>query len=351
MTPAAAGCGQREAIEPGAPGAAQVLRSAPLDAALVTPDFGWVLTENQLLVTTDGGASFTESKVDLPAGQGRAAYFTDAEHGWVAAVTGTQALTVARTSDGGNAWEYNKIATTEQMGSLSVGFGTQANGGLLAKMQTSNAFSRGFFFATADGGKSWAATGEAPSAGQVAVEPDGRVWLAGGLVSDHLYTSKDLGRSWAEPTLDVKPTMIGLPRGGVLPVTIDDGTTIRVSLMTSGDAGATWHETSSVPLQADQGVPVPLAVNGSVTLVADNASGQLHRGGKAASSVKSVNAKGLPAGVSRLTLAGENAGWALASNGSCAKGKQSCSITYTIVVTDDAGDSWRELLTWQEKVG
>ena len=348
MLTLAAGCGQREAIEPGA--AAKLLRSAPIDAALVTPQFGWVLTEDQVLLTTDGGASFTESKVDLPAGQARAAYFTDAQHGWVAGVAG-QNIIVARTADGGNAWELSKIPTAEPIGSLSVGFGTEANGGLLAKVQTSNAFSRGFFFATADGGKSWNAAGAAPAGGQIAVEPDGRVWLAGGVMADKLYTSKDQGRNWSEPSLGVTPTAIGLPQGGVLPATIGDGTSARVALLTTADAGATWHESASVSLQADQGVPAALAVNGQVVLLADHAAGRLHRGGKAASAVKSVGAQGLPAGVSRMTLADQSTGWALASSGSCAKNKQSCSITYTLVATYDAGDSWRELLSWQEKVG
>lgn len=346
---ALAGCGQRpEAVSPGAP-AANVLRSAPIDAALVTPDFGWVLTENQLLVSSDGG--FTESKVELPAGQARAAHFTDAQHGWVAAVSGPKAVTVARTSDGGNTWQYAKIATSEPIGSLSVGFGTEVAGGLLARIQTSNAFSRGYFFATADGGQSWNAAGEAPVAGQITVEPDGRIWLAGGVMPDHLYTSKDQGHSWTAPSLDVTPTVVGLPKGGVLPVSVGDGTTARVALLTTADSGATWHESANVALQADQGVPAALAVNGSVVLLADNGSGRLHRGGKSASSMKSVDAKGLPGGVSRMTLAGPNAGWALASNGSCAKGKQSCAIIYTLAATDDSGDSWRELLTWQEKMG
>lgn len=344
----ASGCGQREAIQPGAP--AKVLGSAPIDAALVTPEFGWVLTEDQLLVTTDGGAGFAASKVELPAGQKRAAHFTDAEHGWVAAVTGMQTLTVARTADGGNTWEYAKIATTEQIGSLSVGFGTAAAGGILAKVQTSNAFSRGFFYATADGGKSWNAPAETPVAGQISVEPDGRVWLAGGVMSDKLYTSKDLGRNWAEPALAVKPTAVGLPRGGVLPVTIGDGTTARVALLTSPDSGSTWKETASVSLQKDQGVPAALAVNGSTVLIADQDAGRLHRGGKAASSVKSLGAPGFPAGVSRMTLADQSTGWALASSGSCAQGKQSCTVTHTLVATDNAGDSWHQLLTYTEKI-
>jgi photosystem II stability/assembly factor-like uncharacterized protein len=260
-------------------------------------------------------------------------------------VSGPKAVTVARTSDGGNTWQYAKIATGEPIGSLSVGFGTEAVGGLLARVQTSNAFSRGFFFATADGGRSWNAAGEAPVAGQIAVEPDGRVWLAGGVIPDRLYTSKDQGQSWTAPSLDVTPTMVGLPQGGVLPVSVGDGTTSRVALLTTADSGATWHETAQVALQADQGVPAALAVNGSVVLVADNGSGRLHRGGK------DIDAKGLPAGVSRLTLAGPSDGWALASNGTCAKGKQSCAVTHTLAATEDAGDSWHELLTWQEKLG
>jgi hypothetical protein len=342
----AAGCAQRDTVDPGAP--AGLLRSAPLDAALVTTDFGWMLTADQLLLTSDGGATFHQSNVDVPAGEARAAYFSDAQHGWVAAVADEQSLTVARTIDGGNLWEYTKIATSEPIGALSVGFGSQAQGGLLATIQTSMAFSRAEFYATADGGKSWTG-GTAPVAGQIAVEPGGRVWLAGGVLSDQLYTSGDQGRTWSQPSLDVKPAVVGLPRGGTLPATVGDGTTARVALLTTADAGASWHESASVPVQGDQGVPAPLAVNGSLVLLADQAGGRVHRGSKAA--LKSVGAQGLPAGVSRLTLADQSRGWALASSGRCAGNKQACSVTYSLVATDNAGDSWQELLRWQERIG
>jgi len=343
----AAGCGQPGAVQPGAAG--NSLKSAPLDAALVTADFGWVLTADELLLTADGGASFQASKLDIPAGEGKAAFFTDAQHGWVATVTDMQSLTVARTVDGGNTWDYAKITTPEPIGRLSIGFGDQAQGGLLAKMQTSNAFSRGFFYATADGGKSWTAAGEAPAGGQIAVEPGGRVWLAGGVMADQLYTSKDLGSSWSQPNLGVKPAGVGLPSGGMLPVTVGDGTTARLALLTTADAGASWHESASVPLQGDQGIPAALAVNGSVVMVADPSGGRVHRGSKAA--VKSIGAQGLPASVSRLTLADQSHGWALASSGHCSNGKKACFITYSLVSTDDAGDSWKELLHWQERIG
>jgi hypothetical protein len=147
----------------------------------------------------------------------------------------------------------------------------------------------------------------------------------------------------------VTPAMVGLPRGGMLPVTVGADATARVALLTTTDAGASWHESASVSVRGDQGVPAPLAVNGSLVLVADQAGGRVHRGD--ARAVKTVGAKGLPEGVSRLTLADQSRGWALASSGRCANGKRACSITYSLVATGDAGDSWRELLRWQERIG
>jgi hypothetical protein len=60
---------------------------APLDAAMVTPTFGWVLTPDELLISQDGGATLRPVNVPVPKGEARAAYFTDDRTGVVAAAT------------------------------------------------------------------------------------------------------------------------------------------------------------------------------------------------------------------------------------------------------------------------
>jgi hypothetical protein len=286
--------------------------SAPLiDAALVTPQFGWVLTTDQVLLTKDGGGTFTAAPVTLPAGLARTAYFRDADQGWVAATDGAT-ITVARTADGGATWKNSTVESVEPIGGLSVGFGDATDGALVAKVQTSPAFSKAHLFGTADGGTTWTEK-SAPVAGQVTVEPGGRLWLAGGVLGNELYTSSDHGTKWTKPSLALAAagTIDGVtaPLGGVVSAKVSDGTTTRVARLTSPDGGATWRESS--------------------TAKADKAG---------------------PAGTFHQTYAGDAAGWAVTSTGQCASGKQDCSITYSVQATIDGGATWKRLVTYVEKL-
>jgi len=286
--------------------------SAPLlDAALVTPQFGWVLTADQVLLTKDGGATFTAASVPVPAGLARAAYFRDAGQGWVAATDGAT-ITVARTADGGATWKSSTVEAVEPIGGLSVGFGGATDGALLAKVQTSPAFSEAHLFGTADGGATWQEK-SAPVAGQVTVEPGGRLWLAGGVLGNELYTSSDKGTKWTKPSLALTGagTIDGVtaPRDGVVSAKVSDGTTTRVARLTSPDGGATWRE--------------------SLTAKADKPG---------------------PPGVFHASFVSETAGWAVASTGQCANGKQDCTVTYSVQATIDGGATWKRLVTYVEKL-
>jgi hypothetical protein len=284
---------------------------APLiDAALVTTQFGWVLTADQVLLTKDGGGTFTTAPVTLPSGLARTAYFRDANQGWVAATDGAT-ITVARTADGGATWKSATVESSEPIGGLSVGFGDATDGALVAKVQTSPAFSKAHLFGTADGGATWQEKG-APVAGQVTVEPGGRLWLAGGVLGNELYTSRDHGTKWTKPSLTLAQpgTIEGVtaPQDGVVPVTVSTGATSRVALLTSPDGGATWRESSTVPLAAN------------------------------------------PAGAFHVTSASDTARWAVASTGQCAHDKQDCTVTYSVQATTDGGATWKRIVTYVEKL-
>jgi hypothetical protein len=331
-----------------------VLTTAPIDAALVTPQFGWVLTADQVLLTRDGGTRFRPAEVDIPAGTSRAAYFRDAKRGWVATTDGAS-ITVARTTDGGGTWSVSTIPATEQIGGLSVGFADGSRGALLAKVQTSSAFSKAQLYATADGGASWQAS-SAPVAGWVEVEPDGRVYLAGGVLGNELYASRDQGHTWTLEQLELgKSTTVeavGLPQAGILPATVTEAGGTRIVMLRS-DGGAGWRAAGSVPLKATGGAATSMAVLGSTVLLADPSGSTLHRttgGSGSALAMSSARAEGLPAGVSHLTFASQANGWALASSGSCVYVKQQCSVTSTLAVTGNGGGTWRQVLRFQQKL-
>ncbi len=189
------------------------LDETPIDAARVTADFGWVLTTRRLLITHDGGRSFTAAPVP---GAGAAAFLND-RTGLTVAVSG-DTIAVARTDDGGATWHstalHDPSASPAGYSDVAIAVGGSRFGAILAKTATSPAFSLGTLFATQDGGASWTAR-RAPEAGQLAVEPTGRIWLAG----QQLNLSVDQGATWTRARADVPGGTFSTPVHGVLSVT------------------------------------------------------------------------------------------------------------------------------------
>jgi photosystem II stability/assembly factor-like uncharacterized protein len=348
---------------------------APLDAALVTPDFGWVLTADRLLISRDGGTTFSDVTVPVPASQARAAFFSDARHGYVAAPTGPT-ITAARTSDGGRTWQAGTLvdatAPAAQYGPLRLSFGDQTHGVILAQTPTSGAVSApARLFATADGGRSWSA-GSAPVAGEITMEPGGKIWLAGGVVGDELHSSSDQGRHWNNAKVQLtgaaaETRAIAPPHDGVLPVTVvTENDETDVALLTTADQGRTWRETNRVPVhgRTGPGVRVPVAMTGTgaqaAPLVVDTAGEHAYRAAPrraattaatTAATAPDMRPAGLPEGVHTVSFATDGrTGWALATYGRCANGKADCTLYSPLLSTTDGGATWRQIGLWQKKL-
>ena len=355
---AAAGCGTQRYAAGTATSPRVGTESAPIDAALVTPSFGWVLAPDRLLVTRDGGATLTDAKVPLPAGWARAAYFHDAAHGVVAAADGRNVV-LGRTNDGGVTWIMSTLTDaaswpTLRYSALRIAFGDTGHGVIMAKTATSPNFSRGTLFATTDGGGSWSAR-PAPVAGQVVVEPGGRTWLAGGVAHDQLYTSSDAGRHWMrsriQPASGNGTVTVAPPMSGKLPVTVASGGTTQVGLFTTADNGRTWHESSRVAVHGKTGarVNVPVTRTDTGPLVIDTAGGHAYR---FAAGHADIRPSGLPEGVYTAGFTGDGRnGWALATYGRCAHGKQACSLFHVLTATADSGATWKRIRLWTEAIG
>ncbi len=171
--------------------------SALIDAALVIPQFGWVLTADQVLLTRDGGRTFTAGAGEAAVRLARTAYFRGASQGWVAATDGAT-ISVAHTADGGATWTN---AAASRRPSRSAGCRSAS-----ARRPTAPSWPRSRparrsprrTFRSADGGATWQEK-SAPVAGQVSVEPGGRLWLAGGVLGNEFYTSSDHGTKWTRP--------------------------------------------------------------------------------------------------------------------------------------------------------
>ncbi|GAA2077514.1 WD40/YVTN/BNR-like repeat-containing protein [Actinomadura alba] len=368
---AVTGCGTVRAADDAAAAAPADGGAPPIDAALVAPGFGWVLTADRLLITRDAGATFTDAKAPVPATRARAAVFRDASNGYVTAASG-DTVTIAATSDGGRTWRTttarDAAAPPVAYGRMRVAFGDASHGVILAKTSTSAMSSAATLFATTDGGASWRAR-PAPVAGEVAVDPGGRTWLAGGVADDELHSSPDLGRHWERAELRLGDTSGGMtvapPAGGVLPVTAvtkDDRT--EVALLTTADKGRTWRETNRVAVhgRTGPGVRVPVAPGTSsaaaaAPLVVDTAGGHAYRLAPHRSATTGTAAtadlrpSGLPEGAHAVTFAGDQrSGWALATYGRCANGKTECSLYHPLMTTTDGGATWRQVRLWVQRL-
>jgi hypothetical protein len=345
----AVACGQRP---PAASNTLAMSGPAPLDAALVTAGFGWVLTPDELLLTRDGGATFTATDLHLKAGQARAAYFRDETHGLVASASAAGAITVERTSDAGRTWQSSTLVdpagNTGEYSAITVAFNDKDHGAFVARTASSPAFSLGTLFATTDGGATWSVN-PAPEAGQVSVDTAGRIWVAG----TALNVTGDQGRSWTPAKLDLagpaESVAVSAPVGDTVPVTLVSSGKTHVELLTTTDQGRTWGQPIQLPVQAKTGpgVRLPVAGGGNGLVVFDAQGGHVYRGKDGAD----LRPSGLPDGVRSATFAaGGKAGWALATYGTCRNGKQDCVLHNDLMTTTDSGTNWRELAVWSTQV-
>lgn len=329
----------------------------PVDAVLVTPSFGWLLTADGLRVTNDGGATFTAVNAPLPAGGARAAAFVDARNG-IEAVAAGNVIDVARTTDGGATWVTSK-ATDPAMppnigySDLKIAFGSQNQGAILARIATGQSFSIGTLFSTADAGTSWA-THPAPAAGDVSMEATGRIWMAGGLLHDNLYRSDDAGAHWTQAQVPPLPgrqvAAVSVPIAGQLSATVLNNGVTEVELLSSADQGQTWNPSSSVTVtgKTAMGVEIRVAQTVAGPLVLDTAGGHAYRLGQGTD----IHPTGLPEGVDQATFAPDGrSGWALATYGQCTSGKQNCTLYHELVRTVDGGSTWQRLQTWAQPIG
>lgn len=337
--------------------AAQTLDAPPMDAAAVTGSFGWLLTPEQLLVSTDNGTTFNDTAAPVPAGPARAAHFHDAHSGIVAGASdGT--ITIARTTDTGQTWTSTTVADPALpagigYSGLRLAFGTPSRGALMAQVATGSNFSLGRLFTTSDGGTTWTAH-QAPVAGVISVQADGVVWLAGGVMGDQLYRSADAGATWTRSQVNAlsgrQVAGIGLPIGNRLPVTVLNAGATEFEMMVTTDQGASWHPSKSVKIAGHTAMNVrePVAATAGATVVFDTVGGHAWR----VDDGTDLHPSGLPQGVDTVAFADDGrTGWAIAVYGTCAHGKQDCTLHREVVSTPDGGSHWQSIEQWAENVG
>lgn len=307
-------------------------------------DDGWVLTDRALLVTRDGGASWS----NLTRGQSLAG-MTDAsvlpgERAWLAGISSAAPgeLVVDETADGGMSWRKRVIAASDLApGRAYVRARTQFidadHGWFLGQVATSSAFSVGELLRTSDGGMNWNRLPRPPGAGRFIFIDASHGYMTGAPVSERLYRSVDGGWSWRQVDLPVaaEPGVVLFdlpifhsPERGAVAITVRDESPRVISFATL-DGGVTWLQVDSAPLPPggyDEPVPTELDRDGRILAVAGV--------GKFAFE-KTIS-------VRRLFFAEVAPAWAFIAEGSCDGG--ACRQVTRLVLVKPVGEAPDDLL-------
>ena len=318
---------------------------------------GWVLTDEALLFTHDGGLSWS----DIASGQ-RAEGITDASflsasQAWMTGVdSGSPArLVVFDTGDGGASWreqvvEASALDPGQNYARARIHFLDAAHGWLLGQVATSSAFSVAELLQTTDGGSSWRRLPRPPAAGRFFFVDSQLGFMTGAPVSECLYRTVNGGWSWQKLELSVPvemgmalydlPTFNG-PTLGTLAVTLR-GDSPRVITFVTRDGGGTWLPAASMTLPpGDYDEPVPTAVgeSGQVLAAAGKDSVILAIGTKPQAHPlasrfggRSSLVESRAVSVRTLSLAEDGSAWALVAEGGCEEG--ACRQVTRLVAVD-----------------
>lgn len=323
---------------------------------LITALDGWVLSGSDLLVTHDGGRSWSVTASPAPSSERIVgAAFADALHGWVVSdrvpaegSSGVLGVDVHRTDDGGATWETVELASIPSPGpDPLVGFPTfsvvSSNVAYILLMVEGAADSEVRLYATVDGGRSWLARSELPLRSITFVAP-----LVGWAIksdANALVRTTDGGESWVSQRL---PAVPGVRAGDMYltggPTRLADGRLLlfeaasrdgdRGAFFTSEDDGSTWVVSARGPAGGGLGVSVlddgrwilnatPLLISPDEGLTWNQLETDLPG---PIESITVVDGTRLPAIIAIINC-GPNA---------------DCFVPRELWISDDAGTSWRE---------
>ena len=346
------------------------------DMQLLSPEQGWVLVDQRLLWTSNGGVQWRDiTPPAAAAGDLLAAHFTNEAQGWLMLQdSASGASNVLRTTDGGGTWQSFSIpASVDRIGSYIqsayFSFVDTRTGWIALKFGSSSNFSLGMLFQTVDGGENWKEL-SIPVGGQVKFIDANRGWLTGGAAGNELYQTNDGGSTWrpqaVAPQEDNIPGNLftGSPifensQVGLLPLTITNSHNPRVELYSTGDGGNTWMLASTVPLQPEAipGSSVPVDMGDETHwFVAIPRPAQFYVIGEGGGTAQLLTTPGLLEGINQLQFISSSVGWAQVQNGNCdgvkpneaelpASANQTleCEVRSLLLKTTDGGQTWIQI--------
>ncbi len=178
---------------------ALVSTTPPIQAFdLLSPEFGWLLQGDRLLLSGDGGLSWAD-RSPAQASHPLAVEFANARAGWLIHQTAA-GLELLHTRDGGLTWQTLPLPAFEvEIAGAWLEFVDAQTGWLALRLPSSSSFSRGLLFATQDGGQTWRER-TLPLGEAVHFNDAQHGWVAGGPDGEQFFRSDDGGLTWYATT-------------------------------------------------------------------------------------------------------------------------------------------------------
>ncbi len=331
------------------------------DYALVSENEGWILIDQQLYWTHDGGWTWDEiTPPDLVSPSVLAVSFLDSQRGWLVSAgvgdTGKIAYTLRRTQDGGSTWHTIPLAlfAPNDPAALTAAMYwhwlDSHTGWLVVKRATGSNFDLGTLFKTTDGGITWVKL-SMPIGAPVTFVNENVGWTTGGPATDELYYTQDGGLTWQPRVVDAQ-LILGdaayayhLPafqdeNDGKIPVLVRDmaGSVLRVYV--TPDGGQTWNMSTAIPMDSDvtPDTPIPVSVRHSRVVLSTSTGFELVDIGVEA--MRSEVSLPLSAGtVTELKMVTPQVGWAKHVNANLTSGSRETGL----LRSEDGGRTWSAL--------
>ena len=183
-------------------------------------------------------------------------FFLDRRHGWFTTFwSGGGRETLYRTADGGRTWKTTSVASHSMAGgSTDTLYFTDAQHGWLTNLNPTGP--NATLYRTSDAGRTWQrASDKVPGRGRRSLPTVGPVEFGRGRevgwqvtefdFTPRLYVTRDAGRTWGRAAIPTRQRGLTLPAlfGAtvVLPVTVCDGSLVRVQMYASTDDGRHWR--------------------------------------------------------------------------------------------------------------
>ncbi|NWG07050.1 MAG: DUF1906 domain-containing protein [Chloroflexi bacterium] len=328
-------------------------------------DTGWVLLDQKIFWTSDGGQAWKDVSPTLPSGAVvQDVYFADSEAGWVLFSmpdpAGGARFHLARTADGVT-WSTRALPlfTPGEIASYAekaeMGWFDAQTGWISVKQASGSNFSVGALFVTTDGADTWSRFA-LPVADTVYFNDPQTGWAVGGPTGDRVFQTDDAGANWQE----VSPAKIENAQTTAYVPTTSDGDGLLVTMSVGAvnslnvyrpDPSGRWSLFAQVTLNAQPGL-IGLSIldpqnftatipgTDSIVRMADGEPGVL------------TNQDGQSASIVTLDMISPETGWAKSVESSCAtvaslddsSGTVNCSSTTRLLRTADGGVTWQSVM-------